>query len=208
MESWRGLRPSPVPPAFSRGSAPRAPSSESSWLSLPWGKKCFGIMLLKNKHGNLGNHVKTSTFHIGSPGQTTMLMRFVSKFCVEPRSPFSNISHQDPKTIWKTPNIVSWPECQPEFPGDGGGGDGGVPRTLPSGQTPNPSRPGTKYPVRGIPHFDMPGIITAQIWSVRSISFIWIKTDLCLKVGTFEQPLKKQNKRSNNYFWHTFHGAH
>ena len=36
---------------------------------------------------------------------------------------------------------------------DGDGGDG-VPTTLPSGQTPKPSRPGTKYPARGIPHFD------------------------------------------------------
>ena len=33
--------------------------------------------------------------------------------------------------------------------GDGGGGDGDVPTTLPSGQTPGPSRPGTKHPVRG-----------------------------------------------------------
>ena len=34
--------------------------------------------------------------------------------------------------------------------GDGGGGHGGgVPTTLPSGQTPGPSRPVTKYPVRG-----------------------------------------------------------
>ena len=35
--------------------------------------------------------------------------------------------------------------------GDGGGGGdgGGVPTTLPSGQSPGPSRPGTKYPVRG-----------------------------------------------------------
>ena len=36
--------------------------------------------------------------------------------------------------------------------GDGGSGDGGgggVPTTLPSGQSPGPSRPGTKYPVRG-----------------------------------------------------------
>ena len=31
--------------------------------------------------------------------------------------------------------------------GDGGGGD--VPTTLPSGQSPGPSRPGIKYPVRG-----------------------------------------------------------
>ena len=33
--------------------------------------------------------------------------------------------------------------------GDGGGGDGDVPTTLPSGQSPGPSRPGTKYPARG-----------------------------------------------------------
>ena len=34
--------------------------------------------------------------------------------------------------------------------GDGGGHDGGrVPTTLPLGQAPGPSRPGTKYPVRG-----------------------------------------------------------
>ena len=39
------------------------------------------------------------------------------------------------------------------FP-DGGGGDD-VPRTLPSGQTPGPSRAGSKYPVQGIPHFDV-----------------------------------------------------
>ena len=66
-----------------------------------------------------------------SPGQTTMLMRRAAKFCVEPRSPFSEISHQESKTIGKPPNIVSWPECQPEFPSDGDDGDGGgFPRTL------------------------------------------------------------------------------
>ena len=53
----------------------------------------------------------------GSPGQTTMLTRRAAKFCVEPRSPFSEISHQKSKTIGKPSNIVSWPECQPlEFP--------------------------------------------------------------------------------------------
>ena len=64
----------------------------------------------------------------GSPGQTTMLMRRAAKFCVEPRSPFSYISHHDPKTLGKPLIIVSWPECQPEFPSDGD--DGGFPRTL------------------------------------------------------------------------------
>ena len=43
-------------------------------------------------------------------------------------------------------------------PSGGGGGNssggGDVPTTLPSGQTPRPSRPGTKYSVRGFPHFD------------------------------------------------------
>ena len=48
----------------------------------------------------------------GSPGQTTMLMRRAAKFCVEPRSPFSEISHHDSKTLGKPPSIVSWPECQ------------------------------------------------------------------------------------------------
>ena len=42
---------------------------------------------------------------------------------------------------------------RPQFPSDGDGGGGGdgddVPTTLPSGQSPGPSRPGTKYPVRG-----------------------------------------------------------
>ena len=53
----------------------------------------------------------------GSPGQTSMLTRRASKFWVEPRSPFSEISHHDPKTIGKTPKIVPLPECQPELLG-------------------------------------------------------------------------------------------
>jgi len=88
-----------------------------------------------------------------------MLTRRAAKFCVEPRSPFSYISHHDPKTLGKRLIIVSWPECRPEFPrdGDGGGGDGdgGFPRTLDIWWSPVPTCPGTKYPVRGIPHFDL-----------------------------------------------------
>ena len=83
-----------------------------------------------------------------------MLMRRASKFCVEPRSPFYEISHQESQTIGKPPIIVSWPECQPEFPSDGGGDGGGVPTTLDIRRSPGPTCPGTKYPVRGIPHFD------------------------------------------------------
>ena len=91
----------------------------------------------------------------GSPGQSTMLTRRATKFCVEPRSPFPYISHHDPKTLGKRLIIVSWPECRPEFPRDGGdGGGSGFPRTLDIWWSPVPTCPGTKYPVRGIPHFD------------------------------------------------------
>ena len=86
----------------------------------------------------------------GAPGQTTMLTRRAAKFCVEPRSPFSNISQHDPKTLGKLLIIVSWPERRPEFPSDGGG----VPTSLNIWRSPGPTCPGTKYPVRGIPHFD------------------------------------------------------
>ena len=81
----------------------------------------------------------------GSPGQTTMLTRRAAKFCVEPRSPFSYISHHDPKTLAKRLIIVSWPECRPEFPrdDDGGGGGGGFPRTLDIWRSPVPTCPGT-----------------------------------------------------------------
>ena len=59
----------------------------------------------------------------GSPGQTTMPTRSASKFCVEPQSPFSGISHKESKTIGKPSNIVFWPECRPEFPNDDNGDD-------------------------------------------------------------------------------------
>ena len=49
-------------------------------------------------------------------------------------------------------------QCIRAIDGDdgGGGGDGGgFPRTLESGRSPGPTCPETKYPVRGIPHFDL-----------------------------------------------------
>ena len=81
-----------------------------------------------------------------------MLTTSAAKFCVEPRSPFSNISHHGPKSLGKPVIIVSWPECRPEPPSDGDGG--GVQRTLSIWRDPSPPRTGSKYPVRGIPHFD------------------------------------------------------
>ena len=42
-------------------------------------------------------------FQNGSPGQTTLLDRFDSKFCVEPRSENPNISHMSQNTIRKLP---------------------------------------------------------------------------------------------------------
>ena len=50
-----------------------------------------------------------------------MLTTSASKFCVEPRSPIPDISHHDPQTMEKPSNIVSWPECRPEFPDDADG---------------------------------------------------------------------------------------
>ena len=58
-----------------------------------------------------------------------MLARRAAKFCVEPRSPFSYISHHDPQTLGKRLLIASWPERRPEFPNDNDGG-GGFPRSL------------------------------------------------------------------------------
>ena len=48
------------------------------------------------------------------------------------------------------------PQCPRGDGDDGGGGDGGggFPRTLDIWRSPGPTCPGTKYPVRGIPHFD------------------------------------------------------
>ena len=45
-----------------------------------------------------------------------------------------------------------------QWPGGGDGdGHGSVPPTLASGESPGPSRPGSKYPVRGISHPDDTG---------------------------------------------------
>ena len=93
----------------------------------------------------------------GSPGQSNMLTRSTSIFCVEPRSPFSNISHHDPKTLGNPVIIVSWPECRPESPSHGDNGDG-VQRTLAIWRDPSPPRTGSKYPVQGIPQFDELGV--------------------------------------------------
>ena len=54
-------------------------------------------------------------FRNDSPGQTTLPIRFVSKFCAEPRSQCLKSFHQDSFPSGKTPNIVPWPECRPEF---------------------------------------------------------------------------------------------
>ena len=50
-------------------------------------------------------------------------------------------------------NIVSWPEFQPEFPGDGGDRGAAVRRTIPAGQSPKASRPGPNILLAVIPHF-------------------------------------------------------
>ena len=58
----------------------------------------LGTCSRKNEHGHLGIKVKTSTFsQNGSPGQTTMLIGFVSKFWVKPQSPFPRSPTTTPK---------------------------------------------------------------------------------------------------------------
>ena len=86
-----------------------------------------GLLFLKNEHfRKFGTCPFWKSVHFlifgdffknGSPGQTTMLTRRAAKFCVKPRSPFSEISHHDPKAIGKAPKIVPLPECQPELLG-------------------------------------------------------------------------------------------
>ena len=63
----------------------------------------LGTCSWKNGHGIFRKTPKSVYLLIlndflksGSPGQTTMLMRRASKFCVKPRSPFSEIYHQGP----------------------------------------------------------------------------------------------------------------
>ena len=67
--------------------------------------------------GNAGNQISNNFFQVakyGSVGQTTMLMRFVSKFYAEPRSrsPNTCIFHLNPKSTRKTQNIVYWHKCR------------------------------------------------------------------------------------------------
>ena len=76
-----------------------------------------GLLFLKNSHfWKFGTCPVWKSVHFlifgdfsknGSPGQTTVLTRFVSKFCVEPRSQSPNMSHLESKCVWKTPNRAS-----------------------------------------------------------------------------------------------------
>ena len=122
---------------------------------------CFFPLGKNNKFWNLAIclYWKSSLFlkfddfsKNGCPGQTTMPIWFVSKFCAEPRSPFSYICHRYFETLWmplmktifsilkclsarpqnlgKTFNNSFWPESQLQFSSDGG--DDVVPPTLPS----------------------------------------------------------------------------
>ena len=71
------------------------------------------------------------------------------------RTPVSILLYLSPRpqNLRKPLIIVPLPECQPEFPSDGDDGSG-IPTTLDIWRSPGPTCPGTKYPVRGIPHFD------------------------------------------------------
>ena len=108
--------------------------SIQSWWWLPvyaWGRNHFGNLFLEKITWQFWKSVENKQFsQNGSPGQTTMLTRFVSKFWVGPPCQCPNISYLDPRSIWKAPTIAPQPKCRPESPDNGGGG-GGVPTTLP-----------------------------------------------------------------------------
>ena len=53
----------------------------------------------------------------GSPGQTTITMSRVSKFCARGRSQSINIFHLESNYIETPGNIEPWPECPPELLG-------------------------------------------------------------------------------------------
>ena len=79
MESWGAFSSPDLP--FAEGCRARL-GTKSFWEDAP-----------KHAHCNFGNNAKTSTFSfIGLPGQTNLLDRFGSEFCVEPQFQSQNIS--------------------------------------------------------------------------------------------------------------------
>ena len=66
----------------------------------------YEVVLLVEQH----NHV----FQNASLGQTTLLDMSGSKFCLEPlaRNPDISRMTQSPINDLRTPNMLSWPECQ------------------------------------------------------------------------------------------------
>ena len=63
-----------------------------------------------------------------------------------------------------------------------------MPTTLPSGQTPRPSRPGTKYPIQGIPEFNV------GLWEIRVVQ----KTDLA---RPFKLRLLNHDSKDSDIVW-------
>ena len=94
---------------------------------------------------------------------------------VSVRLPPPSQLHLVPRTHDSPDDAPGSPPSHARAGGGGGGadGDGGddVPTTLPSGQSTRPSRPGTKYPVREIPHFDK--LLGADLGKSRQV---WAKS--------------------------------
>ena len=90
-------------------------------------------------------------FKNGSPGQTTLPIRFVSKFCAEPQSQCLKRLHQDSFPSGKTPKIVPWTECRPEFPDDADGDDDDAPTIFLPWPSPSPNARRDKISRKGKP---------------------------------------------------------
>ena len=103
--------------------------------------------------------VNKHCFQNGSPDQITMLDQSGSKFCVEPRYQHPDSWHMCQNSIWKLQIYIPGLNVNLNFQVTAAVATATAATTSQelsqSGKSPNPSRAGTKYPVQGIPHFDI-----------------------------------------------------
>ena len=108
-------------------------------------------ILLDLKASNASNYSSHPTSKPASQGNMTA----IAKATCQPSNKQASKQVSKPAIQQAIPCGRSGGTARPCPQGDGGDGDGGFPRTPERGQGPGPTCPGTKYPVRGIPHFDV-----------------------------------------------------
>ena len=91
--------------------------------------------------------------------------------------------------------------------GDGDGGGGGFPRALESGRSPGPTCPGTKYPVRGIPHFDdcshksYPAFLKPEEMFLYGLDWVTLNTGWILRGKAFSCCIIEVRDSPHGIFW-------